>query len=43
MRPRWTLMGFVSSHGTRIAQLNEWMGEAWPYYQNPNLPLPGRR
>ncbi len=31
------------SHGARIAQLNEWMGEAWRYYQNQNLPLPGPR
>ena len=31
------------SHGTRIAQLQQWMPEAWQYYQNPNLPLPGSR
>ncbi len=31
------------SHGTRIAQLQQWMGEAWQHYQNPNLPLPGPR
>ncbi len=31
------------SHGTRITQLNQWMPEAWRYYQNPNLPLPGPR
>ncbi len=37
---------FLSTHpssGTRIAQLQQWMGEAWQYYQNPNLPLPGQR
>ena len=27
------------SHGTRIAQLEQWMPEAWQYYQNPSLPL----
>jgi len=31
------------SHGTRIAQLTEWMGDAWKYYQDPHLPLPGTR
>ena len=37
---------FLSTHpnpGTRITQLNQWIPEAWPYYQNPNLPLPGPR
>jgi predicted Zn-dependent protease len=31
------------SHGTRIAQLQQWMPEALRYHQNPNLPLPGAR
>jgi predicted Zn-dependent protease len=30
-------------HGTRIAQLQQLMPEAWRYYQNPSLPLPGPR
>jgi predicted Zn-dependent protease len=31
------------SHGTRIAQLQQWMPEALRYHQNPTLPLPGAR
>jgi predicted Zn-dependent protease len=34
---------FLSTHpnpGTRIANLQAWLPQAWPYYQNPNLPLP---
>jgi len=34
---------FLSTHpnpGTRIANLESWMPQAWPYYQNPSLPLP---
>jgi metalloendopeptidase OMA1, mitochondrial len=34
---------FLSTHpnpGTRIANLQAWMPEAWPYYQNNSLPLP---
>ncbi len=34
---------FLSTHpnpGTRIANLESWLPQAWPYYQNPNLPLP---
>ncbi len=34
---------FLSTHpnpGTRIANLEGWMPQALPYYQNPSLPLP---
>ncbi len=34
---------FLSTHpnpGTRIANLESWIPQAWPYYQNHNLPLP---
>lgn len=37
---------FLSTHPnpeTRIAQLQAWLPEAWPYYQNPGLPLPRLR
>jgi predicted Zn-dependent protease len=37
---------FLSTHPspeTRIAQLQAWLAEAWPYYQNPGLPLPNLR
>jgi predicted Zn-dependent protease len=28
------------NHGTRIANLESWMPQAVPYYQNHDLPLP---
>lgn len=34
---------FLSTHpnpGTRIANLESWIPQAWPYYQDNNLPLP---
>ena len=34
---------FLSTHpnpGTRIANLEGWMPQAWPYFQDNNLPLP---
>jgi predicted Zn-dependent protease len=34
---------FLSTHpnpGTRIANLESWIPQAWPYYQNNSLPLP---
>jgi predicted Zn-dependent protease len=34
---------FLSTHPnpeTRIGNLQGWIPEAWPYYQNPSLPLP---
>jgi predicted Zn-dependent protease len=34
---------FLSTHpnpGTRITNLEGWMPQAWPYFQNPSLPLP---
>lgn len=37
---------FLSTHpnpGTRIADLEAWLPQAWPYYQNPSLPLPAAR
>jgi predicted Zn-dependent protease len=37
---------FLSIHpnpDTRIVQLNGWIPQAWQYYQNPQLPLPGGR
>jgi predicted Zn-dependent protease len=37
---------YLSTHPnpeTRIAQLQNWMPQAWPYYQNPSLPLPNVR
>ncbi len=37
------LADFLSTHpnpGTRITDLESWLPQAWPYYQNPNLPLP---
>ena len=37
---------FLSTHPNpehRITNLQGWMPQAWPYYQNPNLPLPKRQ
>jgi len=37
---------FLSTHpnpDTRITQLNNWMPQAWRYYENPNLALPNMR
>jgi predicted Zn-dependent protease len=37
---------FLSTHPnpeTRITNLQGWMPQAWPYYQNPSLPLPAPR
>jgi predicted Zn-dependent protease len=37
---------YLSTHpnpDTRITQLQNWMPQAWQYYQNPTLPLPHTR